>query len=105
MNGSEFSIIAGNQLLIGLLQESYTVALSGEYDVAGVPSSSFIDYESDFPIRVVDKSWKTSSNWPGDEMVWVEEQGLLFSPDFNSTDATPDTVYQVNVTIEDSLGM
>ena len=72
MNGHEFEIFAGHQLLIGLAQESYTVALSGEYDVAGVPLSSFIDYESDFPITVVDKSWKTSTNWPGEDMVWVE---------------------------------
>ena len=47
--------------------------LLGVYDVAGVPTSSFTDYESDYPIRVVDKSWKTSTNWPGEEMVWVEE--------------------------------
>ena len=59
-------------MVIGLMQDSYTVPLLGEYDVAGIPTSSFLDYESDFPIRLVDKSWKTSSNWPGEEMVWVE---------------------------------
>ena len=97
-SGDEFTIISGNQLYIGLLRESYPASIDGQFDVIGIPESNFYDYEEDLPISIVPNSWTMSSNWPA-ETNMVLSGGLLSSPDFNSTNATTGTVYQVNVTI------
>ena len=70
-----------------------------------MPLDEFEDYEGDTPITLVDNSWQLSSNFPGSKVIWSESTGRLFFPDFNSTNATANTNYQVNLTIADSVGV
>ena len=56
-------------------------------------------------MSVVDNSWSFSSNFPGSNIVWESDQGILFASDFNSTNATAGTTYRVDLTIADSVGM
>ena len=80
------------------MRTSYPASIDGQFDVIGIPESEFIDHEKDTPLSIVQDSWTVSSNWPAKTNL-VLNGGLLSSPDFNSTNATTGTLYQVNVTI------
>ena len=101
----EFEITPGNFLYIGLLKDSYPNAVEGDFDVAGITLDNFYDFEKDYPLSLVQNSWTLSENWPGSNLIYEGLNGLLYSPDFNSTNITAGTVFQVNVTIQDTAGM
>ena len=89
---------------MSLLQDHSYPDVSGQ-DIAVVPLSSFSDHEGDEPISVVANSWVLSNNFPGENVIWDERQGILYVSDFDSTDADDETVYTIDLTISDSAGM